>query len=79
MLGARALALERIDIDSGLARIGEEVWSARTTAEELVIEEGTVCEVVSVSGVYAYLEPHAAPADDDPGERGPTATEEESK
>jgi membrane protein implicated in regulation of membrane protease activity len=79
MLGARALALERIDIDSGLARIGEEVWSARTTAEELVIEEGTVCEVVSVSGVYAYLKPHAAPADDDPGERGPTATEKESK
>ena len=32
MLGARAVALERVDIDSGTARIGQEVWSARTRA-----------------------------------------------
>lgn len=58
MLGARAIALERIDVDAGTARIGQEVWSARTESEGLVIEEGTRVEVVSVSGVYAYVKPH---------------------
>ncbi len=76
MLGARAVALERVDIDSGLARIGQQVWSARTTSEELIIDEGTVCEVVSVGGVYAYLKPHEGPAQDGPDEGGETQEEE---
>jgi membrane protein implicated in regulation of membrane protease activity len=60
MLGARAVARERVDFDSGTARLGhgQEVWSARTLSEDLVIEPGTVCEVVDVGGVYLYLEPH---------------------
>lgn len=60
MLGARAVALERIDIDTGTVRIGEEVWSARTESESIVIEEGERAKVVSVKGVYAYVEPRAA-------------------
>jgi membrane protein implicated in regulation of membrane protease activity len=60
MLGARAVALERIDIDTGTVRIGQEVWSARTESESIVIEEGERAEVVSVKGVYAYVEPRAA-------------------
>lgn len=61
MLGARAVALERIDVDSGTARIGQEVWSARTDSEGIVIEEGERVEVVSVSGVYAYVRRHPDP------------------
>lgn len=60
MLGARAVALERIDIDTGTVRIGQEVWSARTESESIVIEEGERAEVISVKGVYAYVEPRAA-------------------
>jgi membrane protein implicated in regulation of membrane protease activity len=60
MLGARAVALERIDIDTGTVRIGQEVWSARTESESIVIEEGERAEVISVKGVYAYVKPRAA-------------------
>ncbi len=72
MLGARAVALERIDIDQGTVRIGQEVWSARTESESIVIEEGERAEVVTIKGVYAYVEPHQ----DD--EIEPAAAEEEN-
>ncbi len=81
MLGARAVARERIDVDSGTAMIGQEVWSARTLSEDLVIEEGTVCEVVSVGGVYAYLQPHdpdSKPEAESETENGPAPAGEES-
>lgn len=68
LLGARAVALERIDIDSGTARIGEEVWSARTESESVVIEPEQRVEVVSVSGVYAYVRPR--PAQTEPAAAG---------
>jgi membrane protein implicated in regulation of membrane protease activity len=77
MLGARAVTRERVDVDSGTARLGQEVWSARTLTEDLVIDPQTVCEVVDVRGVYLYLEPH------DPSkpksETGPAAAGEESQ
>ncbi len=77
MLGARAVTRERVDVDSGTARLGQEVWSARTLSEDLVIDPETVCEVVDVRGVYLYLEPH------DPSkpisEPGPAAAGEESQ
>jgi membrane protein implicated in regulation of membrane protease activity len=57
LVGHRAVPLERVDVDRGTARIGEDVWSARTLAEETIIEEGDRAEVVAVRGVYAYLEP----------------------
>jgi len=85
MIGARAVARERIEVDSGTARIGQEVWSARTLSEDVVIEEGTVCEVVSVSGVYTYLQPHDPAAKANPeteveteAENGPAPAGEEN-
>ena len=78
MLGARAVALERIDIDAGTARIGQEVWSARTESEDVVIEEGAVLEVVSVSGVYAYVKLHEPDSHEPNPESGPAPAGEES-
>lgn len=57
LIGRRAVALDRVDIDSGTVRIGDDVWSARTRSEDVVIEAGERAQVVSVSGVYAYVEP----------------------
>jgi membrane protein implicated in regulation of membrane protease activity len=76
MLGARAVALEPIDVDSGTARIGQEVWSARTESEDLVIEEGERVEVVSVRGVFAYVQRHAEDPVDQTQEQPAEAGEE---
>jgi membrane protein implicated in regulation of membrane protease activity len=76
MLGARAVALERIDVDSGTARIGQEVWSARTESEDLVIDEGERVEVVSVRGVFAYVERHREEVEDQTPEQPAEAGEE---
>lgn len=77
MLGARAVTRERVDVDSGTARLGQEVWSARTLSEDLVIDPETVCEVVDVRGVYLYLEPHDPSKPE--SETGPAAAGEESQ
>jgi membrane protein implicated in regulation of membrane protease activity len=60
LIGRRAVVIERVDIDSGTVRIGDDVWSARTESEGIVLERGARAEVVRVSGVYAYIKP--APA-----------------
>jgi len=57
LIGRRAIALGRVDVDSGTVKLGDDVWSARTESEELVIEEGARVEVVAVRGVYAYVKP----------------------
>jgi membrane protein implicated in regulation of membrane protease activity len=57
LLGRRAIALQRVDVDSGTVRLGDDVWSARTEAEGIVIEEGARVEVIAVRGVYAYVKP----------------------
>ncbi len=57
LIGRRAVALQRVDVDSGTVRLGDDVWSARTPSEDLVIEEGARVEVVDIRGVYAYVEP----------------------
>ncbi len=57
MIGHRAVPLERVDIDAGTAKIGDDVWSARTESEQIVIEAGERAEVVAVKGVFAYLKP----------------------
>lgn len=74
MIGRRAVPLERIDIDSGTAKVGEEVWSARTRAEGTVIEVGERAEVVAVEGVYAYLQ-----ATEQEPATGPAETEREDE
>lgn len=72
LIGRRAVALERVDADTGTVRLGDDVWSARTLAETEVIEEGTRVEVVSVRGVYAFVRAAAAPdaTDVDPATAG---------
>ncbi len=57
LIGRRAVALQRVDVDSGTVRLGDDVWSARTESEGIVIEEGARAEVVAVRGVYAYVKP----------------------
>ncbi len=57
LLGRRAIALQRVDVDSGTVRLGDDVWSARTESEDLVIEEGARVEVTAVRGVFAYVKP----------------------
>ena len=61
LLGRRAIALERVDVDAGTVRLGDDVWSARTLEEAEVIEEGARVEVVDVRGVYAYVRAAALP------------------
>jgi len=57
LLGRRAIALQRVDVDSGTVRLGDDVWSARTESEDVVIDEGARVEVVEVRGVFAYVKP----------------------
>jgi membrane protein implicated in regulation of membrane protease activity len=63
IIGRRAVALERVDIDAGTVRIGDDVWSARTDSEDVVVEAGTRAEVVSVQGVFAHIKPAPEPHD----------------
>ena len=73
LLGRRAIALERVDVDAGTVRLGDDVWSARTLDEAEVIDEGARVEVVEVRGVYAYVKAAPATADAD---QSPAAAEE---
>jgi membrane protein implicated in regulation of membrane protease activity len=73
LLGRRAIALERVDVDAGTVRLGDDVWSARTVDEAEVIEEGDRVEVVDVRGVFAYV--RAAPATA-AADQSPAAAEE---
>jgi membrane protein implicated in regulation of membrane protease activity len=61
LLGRRAIALQRVDVDSGTVRLGDDVWSARTESEDVVIDEGARVEVVEVRGVFAYVKPMPEP------------------
>jgi membrane protein implicated in regulation of membrane protease activity len=65
LLGRRAIALERVDVDAGTVRLGDDVWSARTLSEAEVIDEGARVEVVEVRGVFAYVRAAALPDADD--------------
>ena len=51
--------------------------SLETKREDLVIEAGTVCEVVDVGGVYLYLEPQDASKPETTN--GPATAGEESE
>jgi len=55
LVGARGLALERIDAHGGRVKIGGEVWSARTFDETQVIEPGTSVEIVKIEGATALV------------------------
>ncbi len=68
LLGRRAVALERVDADSGTVRLGDDVWSARSQSEQVVIPEGSRVEVAEVRGVYVYVRPAAATSSAEAGE-----------
>jgi membrane protein implicated in regulation of membrane protease activity len=55
LVGARALVLERVDVDGGTVKIGGEVWSARSFDEDAVIEPGTRVEVLKIEGATALV------------------------
>ena len=55
LIGAKALTLEQVDVDSGTVKIGGEIWSARTYDEDEVIESGERVEVMKIEGATALV------------------------
>lgn len=55
LIGARALVLERVDVNGGRVRIGGEEWSARSYMEDQVLEPGTRVEVAKIEGATALV------------------------
>jgi membrane protein implicated in regulation of membrane protease activity len=55
LVGARAVVLERVDLDDGKVKIGGEVWSARSYDEDRVIEPGTRVDVMKIEGATALV------------------------
>lgn len=55
LVGARAVVLERVDVDGGSVKIGGEVWSARAFDEDAVIEPGARVEVLEIEGATALV------------------------
>jgi membrane protein implicated in regulation of membrane protease activity len=55
LVGARAVALEQVDIHNGSVKIGGEVWTARTYDEDEVIEPGERVEVMKIQGATALV------------------------
>ncbi len=55
LIGARALVLERVDLNGGRVRIGGEEWSARAYMEDQVLEPGTSVEVAQIEGATALV------------------------
>ncbi|MEK6274243.1 MAG: NfeD family protein [Actinomycetota bacterium] len=55
LVGAKALVLERVDVNGGRVRIGGEEWSARSFMEDQVLEPGARVEVVKIEGATALV------------------------
>jgi membrane protein implicated in regulation of membrane protease activity len=55
LVGEPALALARVDADSGRVKIGGEEWTARSYSEDEVIEPGTRVVVVEIRGATALV------------------------
>jgi membrane protein implicated in regulation of membrane protease activity len=55
LVGARALVLERVDVNGGRVRIGCEEWSARAYMDDQVLEPGTRVEVAKIEGATALV------------------------
>ena len=53
--GAKAVVLQRVDVNGGRVRIGGEEWSARAYMEDQVLEPGTRVEVVKIEGATALV------------------------
>ena len=55
LIGQSALVLERVDRESGMVKIGGEVWTARTYDDDAVIEPGKRVEVLKIDGATALV------------------------
>jgi len=55
LTGAKAVVLQRVDVDGGRVKIGGEEWSARAYMEGQVFEPGTRVEVVKIEGATALV------------------------
>lgn len=55
LVGARAVALERVDDVGGSVKIGGETWTARSYLEGQVIEPGSRVEVAKIEGATALV------------------------
>ncbi len=55
LVGARAVALERVDDVGGSVKIGGETWTARSYMEGQVIEPGSRVEVAKIEGATALV------------------------
>ena len=55
LVGARGVALERIDVNAGTAKISGEVWTARPADPYDVIEQGARVSVVTIQGATAIV------------------------
>ena len=55
LVGARGVAVDRIDAHSGRVKIGGELWTARAFDETQVIEPGARVEIVKIDGATALV------------------------
>jgi membrane protein implicated in regulation of membrane protease activity len=61
LIGARGTVLEPVDENGGRIKIGGEVWSARTYAEDEALDPGTPVRVLTIEGATAVV--HSASRD----------------
>jgi membrane protein implicated in regulation of membrane protease activity len=55
LVGARGVAIDRIDVHGGRVKIGGELWSARAFDETQVIQPGARVEIVKIEGATALV------------------------
>src|SRR5256714_12040807 len=55
LVGARGVAVERIDAHGGRVKIGGETWTARAVDEAQVIEPGARVDIVKIEGATALV------------------------
>jgi membrane protein implicated in regulation of membrane protease activity len=55
LVGAKGVALERIDVHGGRVKIGGETWTARAFDESQVIEPGARVDIVKIEGATALV------------------------
>ncbi|MEN3342653.1 MAG: hypothetical protein V7644_2057 [Actinomycetota bacterium] len=55
LVGAKAVVLQRVDLQGGRVRIGGEEWTARPFVDGQVLEPGTQVEVAEIRGATALV------------------------
>jgi membrane protein implicated in regulation of membrane protease activity len=55
LVGAKAVVLQRVDVNGGRVKIGGEEWSARAFFEEQTLEPGARVEVAKIEGATALV------------------------